>query len=309
MNTSQSSTQAAETPDAILKALAWGAILIGSMVPTIILRLFVPAVPAEPVMPSWLGWAQGVVLAALWAVTWVLPTVKPVRGLVLALLAFWVGAFFSSFLLDSAAWSNWLEGASWGIALVVTRLGIHLISVALMALTLIGSGIGRRDLFLARGNPSAPAQPSRLLLLKEPRPWNRVARDFLLVYVIITLIVVWLDFRPDVSQIPRALIFLPAIVIGAAINAFAEEFQFRSMLLARLEPVVRPGQAILMTSVLFGSLHYYTGAPSGPVGALVAAFLGWVAAKSMIETRGIVWAFLFHFLADFVIYAFRAMSA
>ena len=304
MTTNQSSTQAVEATRTKLTALSWVAILIGSMAPTIVLRLLVRDLPEELV-----ACAQVAVLAVLWAVTWVWPTVKPLRGLVLALLAFWVGAFSSDFVLESAAWSNWVEGASWGVALVVSKLGVHLIPVALMALTLIGSGIGRRELFLVRGNPSAPAQPSRLLLLKESRPWNLVARDFLLVYIIITAIVVWLDVRPDVSQIPRALVFLPAIVIAAAINALAEEFQFRSMLLSRLEPVVRPGQAILMTAVLFGSLHYYTGAPSGPVGALVAAFLGWVAAKSMVETRGIVWAFLFHFLADFVIYAFWAMSA
>jgi membrane protease YdiL (CAAX protease family) len=308
MNTNQSSTQAVEAPRAELTALAWGAILIGSMAPTIILRLFVPAGPAEPVVPSWLVWTQVVALAVLWVVTWVWPTVKPLRGLVLALLAFWVGAFLSSFALESAAWSNWVQQTSWGVREVADTLGNKLIPAALMALTLIGSGIGRRELFLVRGNPSAPAQPTRLLGLKEPKPWNRVARDFLLVMVIITVIVAWLEYRPDVSQISRALIFLPAIVIAMVINVFAEEFMFRSVLLARLEPVVRPGQAILMTAVLFGSLHYFTGAPSGPVGALVVAFLGWINAKSMIETRGIVWAFLIHFVGGFIVAALGAMS-
>ena len=307
MNTNQSSTEAVEAPRAELTALAWGAILIGSMVPTIILRLLVPAAPAEPVMPFWLACAQVVVLAVLWAVTWVWPTVKPLRGFVLAMLAFTIGYLFIIFFVGmSAAWSNWMQQASWGVGLVVAH-GIRLIWVALMALTLIGSGIGRRELFLVRGNPSAPAQPSRLLSIKEPKPWTHVARNFLLVYVIILVIVVWQDLRPDVSQIPQALIFLPAIVIAAVINAVVEEFVFRSVLLARLEPVVRPGQAILMTAVLFASLHYYTGTPNGPVGALAVTFLGWVAAKSMIETRGLVWAFLLHFLADFVIYAFAAM--
>jgi len=310
MNTNQSSTQEVEAPRAKLTAVAWGAILIGSMAPTIILRLFVPGVPGEPVIPSWLAWAKVVVLTVLWAVTWVWPTVKPLRGLVLALLAFWVGVLLiEPFVFERAAWSNWMQRASWGIWLVADRLEKRLIPVALMALTLIGSGIGRRELFLVRGNPSAPAQPSRLHLLKESKPWNRVARGWLPYYVIIAVIVLGIQIRPDVSQISRALIFLPAIVIAAAINAFAEEFQFRSMLLARLEPVLGPRQAILMASVLFASLHYYTGAPSGPVGALVAAFLGWVAAKSMIETRGFVWAFSLHFLGDVIVYAFLAMSA
>jgi len=72
------------------------------------------------------------------------------------------------------------------------------------------------------------------------------------------------------------------------------------MLLAHLEPVLGPRQAILMTSVMFGLGHYF-GAPSGPLGVLLATFLGWIAAKSMIETRGLVWAFLVRFVGDFII--------
>jgi membrane protease YdiL (CAAX protease family) len=310
MNTNQSFAKAVESPRANVTTLAWGVIVIGSMAPTIILRLFVPAGPAEPVVPSWLVWTQVVALAVLWAVSWVWPTVKPLRGLVLALLAFWIGVvLFTPLVFESATWSNWVQQASWGVREVADRFGNSLIPVVLMALTLIGSGIGRRELFLARGNPSALAQPTRLLGLKEPKPWNRVARDFLIAMVIITGIVAWLQYRPDVSQIPRALRFLPAIAIATVITVFAEEFMFRSVLLARLEPVVRPGQAMLMTAVLFGSLHYYTGAPSGPIGALVVTWLGWVNAKSMIETRGLVWAFLIHFVMGFVVAAVGAISA
>jgi membrane protease YdiL (CAAX protease family) len=173
---------------------------------------------------------------------------------------------------------------------------------------MIGSGIGRRELFLVRGNPSAPGQPSRLLpgILNEPKPWNRVVRQWLPYYVIIVGIVLVLQVRPNVSQISQALIFLPAIVVAAAINAFGEEFEFRSVLLARLEPVLGPQSAILMASVVFGLMHYF-GAPGGPFGVVLAGYLGWIAAKSMIETRGFVWAFLIHFIGDFIIYCFWAM--
>jgi membrane protease YdiL (CAAX protease family) len=306
MNTTQSSTQEVETPRAELSALAWAAILGVTML-RIILGLFVRGVPAGPLGFSWLAWTQVVVLAVLWAVTWVWPTVKPLRGFVLALLAFIVGGYFiMPLVVESAAWSNWMQQASWGVALVA-GLGIRLIMVALMALTLIGSGIGRRELFLVRGNPSAPAQPSRLHLLKEPVPWTRVARRWLPYYVIIGGIVLWMQVRPDVSQISRALIFLPAIVIAAAINAFVEEFEFRSMPLARLEPVLGPRQAILMAAGWFGLWHYF-GYPGGPFGVLLAGYLGWWAATSMIETRGLVWAFSLHFLGDFILYAFWAMA-
>jgi hypothetical protein len=306
MNTNQSSTEAVEAPRAELTALAWGAILI-STVPKIILDLLGRGVPGGPLGLSWLEWATVVVLAVLWAVTWVWPTVKPLRGFVLAVLAFNVAEFFIPLVLESAAWSNWMQQASWGVGFVAEH-GIRLIYVALMALTLIGSGIGRRELFLVRGNPSAPAQPSRLHGLKEPTPWNRVARGWLPYYAIILVIVLGIQIRPDVSQISRALIFLPAIVIAAAINAFFEEFVFRSMPLARLEPVLGPRQAILMAAGWFGLRHYF-GYPGGPFGVLLAGYLGWWAAKSMIETRGFVWAFSLHFLGDFIAFAFMAMSA
>jgi membrane protease YdiL (CAAX protease family) len=250
-----------------------------------------------------------VVLTVLWAVTWVWPSAKPLRGFVLALLAFWVAkSLIEPFVFERAVWSNWMQRAKWGIWLVADRLENRLIPVALMALSLMGSGIGRRELFLVRGNPSAPAQPSRLHVLKESAPWNRVARGWLPYYVTIAVIVLAMQIRPDLSQISRALIFLPAVVIAAAINAFAEEFMFRSMVLARLEPVLGSQQAIWMAAGLFGLMHYF-GWPGGPIGVLMNVYLGWWAAKSMIETRGFVWAFSLHFLGDVIVYAFLAMSA
>ena len=93
MTTDQSSTQSVEAPRAKLTALAWGTILFLST-PQIILHLFGQDVPGGPLGLTWLEWAQVVVLTVLWAVTWVWPTVKPLRGLALALLAY-LGCFSS----------------------------------------------------------------------------------------------------------------------------------------------------------------------------------------------------------------------
>jgi membrane protease YdiL (CAAX protease family) len=310
MNTVQSPPQVVEDSRRLQIALAWGAILILAA-PRILLRLFVPAAPGEPISPDWLAWAQVAVLAALWAVSWVWPVAKPLRGFILALVAYGVGSFFVlPLIVESAAWLDWKQQASWGVWIVTDRLVTYLLLGGIMALTLIGSGIRRRELFLVRGNPSAPAQPSRFLAggnAKKPVPWNRVALQFLPIYTIIAVIVLGIQLRPDVSQILQVLIYLPAIVLAAAIIAFAEEFMFRSMMLARLKPVVGAGQAALMAAGLFGLMHYF-GWPGGPIGVLMAGYLGWWAARSMIDTRGFVWAFLLHFLGDFVIYAFAAVS-
>jgi len=309
MNTTQSTLQRVEVPQTNLTVLAWVVVLFGSLMPAIVLRIFVPVVGDESVLPAWLAWTQVIVLAVLWAVSWVWSTAKPLRGLILALLAFCVGAFFiSSAIRETATYTNWVSGASWGAALVSSPITGKLAPVVLMALTVIGSGLGRKGLFLGIGNPNAPAQPSRIFNNKEPMPWTQLFRQFILIFVAIFVIVLWLLIRPDFGKISQALFFLPAIAIAAAINGLAEEFQFRSVLLARLEPWVKPGQAMMMSAVLFASLHYYTGTPGGPIGALPNLFFGWVAAKSVLETRGLLWAWLLHFIADFMIYFFAAMT-
>jgi membrane protease YdiL (CAAX protease family) len=308
VDTVQSFTQVVKTPRAKLNALVWGTILFVS-IPQIILHLLGQDVPGGPLGLSWLEWAQMVVLAALWAATWVWPAAKPLRGFVLALLAYQVGThLIGPFMAWSEARTNWSQRTPWGVWLVVNRLHNTAIPVALVALTLIGSRIGRRELFLVRGNLNAPAQPARLLQGKRTMPWNLVVRGWLPYFVLIVVAVEVILVRPRLSQIPRALIYLPAIAIAAAINAFAEEFIFRSVVLARLEPALGPGQAILIAAGLFGLLHYF-GDPGSVQGVLLAAYLGWIAAKSMIETRSIIWAFLIHFVGDFILYVFWAMVA
>ena len=307
MNTNQPSTQEAAEPNVILTALAWGAILIIS-VPQIIYRMFVERPPGEPITPIWLALAQVALLMVFWVVTWVWQSVKPLRGFIPALIAYCIGIFLIlPYLLDSALWSNWVEQDSWGVAFVADRLGTHLAPVVLMTLTLIGSGIGRRELFLVRGNPRADCHPSRLQLMKIPEPWPRFVRNFLPVYVIITLVIIGIQVSPTASQFAQALMYLPAILIAAAINAFAEEYEFRSVHLARLLPVLGKQQSIMITAVLWGLMHYW-GYPGGSIGVMLVWYLGFIAAKSMIETRGFVWAFTIHFIGDVIIYAFMAMA-
>jgi peptidoglycan/LPS O-acetylase OafA/YrhL len=232
MSNLKSTTATIEKPTPYLVVLAWIVILVGFETPAIILRFFVPAGASEPYIPSWMLLAELVFYAGFWLATRVFSSLKPLSGFTLALFALVLGSgFIEPAILHSAIYSNWLNEASWGMRqLGIT--GLKLITVALMALTLIGSGIGRRELFLTRGEPRALAKPTPFLpALKETQPWNKVVRSFLPFYVGGMLIVLWLQIRPDASQFTRMLTFLPAIILAAAINAFAEEFEARSMLL------------------------------------------------------------------------------
>jgi hypothetical protein len=45
------------------------------------------------------------------------------------------------------------------------------------------------------------------------------------------------------------------------------------------------------------------------VGVLLASFLGWILAKSMLETRGMFWAWFIHFWQDVWIFSFLAIGS
>ncbi len=106
----------------------------------------------------------------------------------------------------------------------------------------------------------------------------------------------------------RALPFLPAVFIAAALNAFNEEMTYKASFLSVLENVVGKHQALLLMAAYFGVAHFY-GVPYGVIGVLMAGFLGWFLGKSMLETRGLWWAWFIHFLQDVLIFAFLAIGS
>ena len=58
----------------------------------------------------------------------------------------------------------------------------------------------------------------------------------------------------------------------------------------------------MLSGALFGSIHFF-GIPGGVTGVIVAVFLGWLLCKSILETKGIFWAWFIHFLQDVIIFS------
>lgn len=57
----------------------------------------------------------------------------------------------------------------------------------------------------------------------------------------------------------------------------------------------------MVSALLFGIPHYL-GTPGQLIGVLAAGFLGWFLAKSVLETKGLGWAWFVHFLQDVIIF-------
>jgi len=246
-------------------------------------------------------------------------TIESLLVLGAALLAIWIPSlrkltrFLVGVALLNLAWScispalaglpsvlAITDNSSWGARLFLART-FTLSGAILVSLTLIGSGITRRDLFLCKGNLAAPAQPFEV-------SWMWLGPAFMLVFGLVLSGYLFLTVHPNFGVSERILRTLPWSIAVATLNAASEEFQFRSVLLAHLRGIFRPAEMALLTAVFFGLGHYY-GQPSGPLGVLMAGFAGWIWARSMMETRGGVWAFLIHFVQDIVIFAFLAVGA
>jgi len=166
----------------------------------------------------------------------------------------------------------------------------------------------RKLFFLAAGDTSAPAEPVNWLGIKEAEKWAAVGRRFAIYLSLGTLAFLLIAGRPPVDIVIKALPFLPAVLVYAALNAFNEEMTYKATFLAVLENIVGKHQALLLLAAFFGLFHFY-GIPYGIIGVLMAAFLGWFLGKSMLETRGIFWAWFLHFLQDVLIFAFLAIGS
>jgi hypothetical protein len=256
----------------------------------------------------WFTAAESVVVLAVAIVTIRSAVLRPLlRFLIAVALLNLAWRYTSPALVGLKSVRAVTDHISWGARLFLNRT-FTLSGVILVSFTLIGSGLTRRDLFLCTGNLGAPAQPIPFLGLRKPVPWTWLGPAFILLFALFLAPYLYLTVHPNFNASGRIIRTLPWSLAVAALNAASEEFQFRNVLLAHLRGIFRPAEMILLTAFFFGMGHYY-GQPSGPLGVVMAGFAGWIWARSMIETRGWVWALLIHFVQDVVIFTFLAVGA
>ena len=122
-----------------------------------------------------------------------------------------------------------------------------------------------------------------------------------IVITLVTAIIIYFQIIHE-SQIKfiSLLKILPISILFALTNSFVEEVITRFSVVVTLKNIISDKYISIISGVIFGTVHFW-GNPGGFVGLLVAGFLGWFLAKSMLETKGIFWAWFIHFLQDIVI--------
>jgi hypothetical protein len=283
---------------------AWTIVLALSLLPTVIAReILGQAVSADlQARSSVIVIAVGLVATLVWVPARVL---RPLLWLFLVL----VGAQWAVFTqLDGLPlFRTWLDDPSFGVYMPA-ELFLKLIVTMAMIAALFVLKRDRRAFYLVKGDLSARAEPIRWLRVRPGARWDTVGRDLTIGISLGTLAFLAIAGRPSMDFVPRALPLLPAILLAAALNAFNEEVTYKASFLSVLVGPVGSRQALRMVAAYFGIAHFY-GIPYGLIGVALAWFLGWILARSMLETRGLTWAWFIHFVQDVLIFGFLAIGA
>ena len=281
----------------------WTIVLIASPLAIILWRTLATH---EPV---WWPWIHFAALLFSLSLTFVKSTLKPFRRFTTLIIVIFVMGYGGGwewglipFIRSSEAWSLWITQApqaSSEIMLHLLRLSPALIILSFLLLT----GRKRKDFFLIRGDIHAKVERSRILGIKKPEPWIKIALIFSAVFAsVTTLFLIAVNGFPWESIISNWFL-IPLGFLIATMNAFNEEFTLRAAPLGEIEPVIGKANSLLVTATYFGLGHYF-GVPSGVLGVLLSGFLGCFLGKSMIETKGFFVAWLVHFITDIPIFLF-----
>jgi hypothetical protein len=284
-------------------AVAWTTILLVTLWNIVLKEIFqIPLSEKQYYFITFLIVLAGLGLAFIWKA---IRPLRPFFGLFVVLIGIQWLVFvpggklpFYKALLDSPSINVWLPAEMAG------KLVVTLVVIAYLLLLKKKP----KEFFLAKGDLAAPAEPVRWLGVSAGTRWSSFGPILAVCLSLGTLAFLVIAGRPPADIVVKALPFLPVVLLAAALNAFNEEMTYKASFLSVLEGVVGKSQSLLLLAAFFGIFHFY-GIPYGVIGVLLAAFLGWVLGKSMLETRGLFWAWFLHFLQDVWIFAFLAIGS
>jgi membrane protease YdiL (CAAX protease family) len=296
-----------------LLAVAWVVLLLVSILPTVILQeIFnIPVSFAARTVAS-----LAVVLVAL-ALTFFWRAIRPLREYFMVFIVLFVTEwFFYDWMGNLPAINPFMDSKDFFPSLLATqvlRMGVSLVMVG--ALMVIKKK--RSAFYLVKGDLDAIAEPMPPLM-KQPSSWRSLGRELSLYISLGTLSFLLIAAFPSLSAqfksgglgslLGQVLVLMPFVLLMAAMNAFSEELTYKASFLSVLNDPVGKRQALLLMAAFFGLGHFY-GIPYGVIGVLMAAFLGWLLGKSMLETKGFFWAWFIHFLQDVLIFSFLAIGS
>jgi hypothetical protein len=284
-------------------ALGWALTLLASDLWNIGAKLTVGLEPEWLIAPKAAAPAIFLALSLPW------PSLRPLRPYAVVVLAFVLAKSAAAWVAASPWWTGSVAGP--GTTFTVGYLGFEALDLA-VALVLVGCllalGLRPSGFFLAAGRADAPIEPVRWLGIRRGESWSTFGWIFAACFGLGTLAFVVASGALSTAKLVAVAPLFPAVVLIAALNALNEELTYRAPQLATTHTVVGCNHAVWMAACLFGLAHVLHGNPGGAIGFVMTAFLGWVLGKSILETRGLLWAWGIHLVQGVVIFGSIALA-
>ena len=213
---------------------------------------------------------------------------------------------FTIALVFVSKWTNGIvifEGLSTKINKQILYQSITLLGTMVFLFALWLTKKNTFKAYFRKGNLSADILPEPFMGIqpKTNENWIHLGRNFSIIISVVTAIVIYFQLiGGNGISIGTMVSMLPFSIVFALSNSFVEESITRLGVVVVLKDAVKDRTIPFVSALLFGSVHYW-GNPGGILGVLVAGFLGWFLTKSIIETKGIFWAWWIHFLQDVII--------
>jgi len=278
---------------------AWAVMLLASDLSDILWRLFKPE-------PGWLSPAKFAVPIAFLLVTLAARWLRQLCPFAVMLLAIKLAALPNML----ACWSYVFPGrvVSYATGQFVIQVGELLVmTIVLLVLWIIKRD--RRSFFLAKGDLTARLEPVGWLGIGRGEKWSTFGWIIGGAMFAGMLTFLALAGALPFSRLSGAAPLLWTILVFPAMNAVGEELTLRLPLLATTHLVIGKQNALWLTAVYFGLAHVLHGDPKGLIGFVVIALPVYLLGKSMLETRGSLWAIVMHFLGDVPIFAMYMLNA
>ncbi len=154
--------------------------------------------------------------------------------------------------------------------------------------------------FIHIGDLKAQVKSVAWLGIGEDETWLSLGFGLSFFITTITATFIYLQFKKLNIKTSLIVPFLPWIILFSLTNSFSEEVIYRYGVIVPLYGNINIDFILIFSAILFGIPHF-KGMPNGIIGVLMASLLGYLLAKSVIETNGFFWAWLIHFLQDIVI--------
>jgi len=282
--------------------LAWAVTLaLLSRLPEIIAR------EVFHVSAGWVNWLWVGSAALFFALSFVWPAARPLRLYFLIMLVILgLTSVVEPWLRSSSLWTGWFGSAQSPVQTLLAERTLLALEAFVVIGVLAAMRLKRQEYYLTAGNLNAPVGGLKIPWISR---WGVLGPILAIILTLLYIAIATTFVTPTADLFTRALPLLPLALLAALLNSFSEEMLYRAAPFAGLVPVIGSGQALWLMALWFGLGHYYGGIPSGVMGLVFAGALGLLFGKAMLDTRGIAWPWLLHFLTDAVIFAVFAMAA